>query len=147
HPATMWITAYKTFCRVADLAEKYGITYSVEHLNTKIDHAGYVFPNVEDVVRLIHEVGSPRIRLLLDFYQAQIQDGNISELIKKYHKYIGYIHVSDVPNRLDPCKGEINYPQIVRLLKEVGYNGSIGLESYPTVDPHKAMEDFRQLFS
>ena len=52
HPATKWISAYKTLCRVAEIAEKHNVVYCLEHLNTKVDHPRFPFPHVEDVARL-----------------------------------------------------------------------------------------------
>ena len=68
HPATRWITAYKGLCQVAELAEKHDVVYSLEHLNTKVDHAGYPLPRVEDVVRLIAE-----------FHHGQVAASNRSD--------------------------------------------------------------------
>ncbi|HLJ11489.1 MAG TPA: TIM barrel protein [Planctomycetaceae bacterium] len=146
HPATFWITAYKGLCRAAELAEKHDVVYGVEHLNTKVDHGGYTLPLVEDAVRLIEEVGSPRIRLLLDVYHAQIEEGNVTQIIRDYSKYLSYVHVADVPGRHEPGTGEINYPHIARVLKETGYSGIVALEAYPESDPHKAMSRFREVF-
>ncbi len=147
HPATKWITAYRTLCEVAELAESNGVTYSLEQLNTKVDHAGYPLRYTEDVVRLIEQVGSPRIRLLCDIYHVQIEEGNVVQSIRDYHSYIGYVHVADVPGRHEPGTGEINYPRIVSTLREVGYSGVIGMEAFPQADAHQAMESFRALFS
>src|SRR5206468_2904809 len=80
HPATRWITAYKALCQVAELAEKYGVVYNLEQLNTKVDHAGYPLRYAEDVVRLLEQVGSPRIKLLLDIYHVQIEEGNVIQV-------------------------------------------------------------------
>jgi hydroxypyruvate isomerase len=146
HPATMWITAYKTLCQAAELAEKHNVVYCVEHLNTKVDHAGYPFPRVEDVVRLITEVGSPRIRILLDIYHTQIQEGNLIEVIRDYHTLIGHIHVADVPGRHELGTGEIDYTRVARTLREVGYEGVIGLEAFPQCSDAKAVTHFREIF-
>jgi len=48
HPITRWITAYKGLCQIAELAEAHDVTYHLEPLNTKVDHAGYPLPRVED---------------------------------------------------------------------------------------------------
>ena len=145
HPATRWITAYRTLCEVAELAESNGVTYSLEQLNTKVDHAGYPLRYTEDVVRLIEQVGSPRIRLLCDIYHVQIEEGNVVQSIRDYHSFIGYVHVADVPGRHEPGTGEINYPRIASTLREVGYSGVIGMEAFPQADAHQAMESFRGL--
>jgi hydroxypyruvate isomerase len=147
HPATMWITAYKGLCQVAELAERHDIIYNLEHLNTRVDHAGYPLPRVADVARLIAEVGSPRLKLLLDIYHAQIEEGNLIETIRTYADHIGYIHVADVPGRHEPGTGEINYPSIAEALREVGYAGVIGLEAFPQSDSELAMARFREAFS
>lgn len=147
HPATKWISAYKTLCEVAELAEKNEVTYSLEQLNTKVDHAGYPLRFTEDVVRLIEQVGSPRIRLLCDIYHVQIEEGNVVQSVRDYHSFIGYVHVADVPGRHEPGTGEINYPRIVSTLREVGYQGVVGMEAFPQADAQQAMEQFRAIFS
>lgn len=147
HPATRWITAYKALCQVARLAEQHDVTYHLENLNTKVDHAGYPLNHVEDVARLVEEVGSPRIRLLLDVYHAQIEEGNVIQLIRDFGKLLGYVHVADVPGRHEPGTGEINYPAVARALKDAGYQGVVAMEAFPESDSHLAMKRFREAFA
>ena len=147
HPAAMWITAYKCLSRMAELAEKHGVVYSLEQLNTKVDHAGYPLNHTEDVVRLIEQVASPRIRLLCDIYHIQVEEGNVVQSIRDYCGYIGYVHVADVPGRHEPGTGEIDYRRIAEVLREVGYSGVIGMEAFPEVDDLEAMGRFRDLFT
>ncbi len=147
HPATMWITAYTTLSQVAELAEQHDVIYNLEPLNAKLDHPGYPLPRVEDVVRLVEKVGSPRIKLLFDVYHAQVQEGNVIQLIRDFHSYIGYVHVADVPGRHEPGTGEINYPQVAKALMQAGYDGAIGLEAFPASDDEEAMRRFREIFT
>jgi hydroxypyruvate isomerase len=147
HPATRWITAYKTLCRVAEMAEKQDVFFSLENLNTKVDHRGYALPHVEDTVRLVEQVGSPRIRILLDIYHAQVEQGNVIQAIRDYRDFIGYVHVADVPGRHEPGTGEINYPEVARALREIGYAGVVGLEAYPLGGDHQALSRFRENFT
>ncbi len=147
HPATRWITAYKGLCQMAEIAEKYDLIYNLETLNTKIDHIGYPLTLVEDAVHLIEQVDSPRIKILLDIYHVQIQEGNVLDLIHKYANHIGHVHVADVPGRHEPGTGEINYPQVSAALRDIGYEGTVGLECYPQRDSHEAMVQFKEIFS
>ena len=147
HPATMWITAYNCLCRLADLAEKNDVCFSFEIMNTKVDHAGYPFPLIEDGLRLVEQINSPRIKLLLDVYHAQIEEGNVTELIRQSASHLGYVHVADVPGRHEPGTGEINYPHVVQVLQEIGYTGHVGMEAFPKNDAGEAMQDFRRMFS
>ena len=147
HPADVWITAYRCLSELAEVAEQNNIFYNFEVLNTKVDHFGYPFPKLEDAARLIEQVGSSRIRMLVDIYHLQIEEGNIIQGIRDYQKLIGHIHVADVPGRHEPGTGEINYPHVVSVLKEIKYNGVIGLEAFPQSDDHLAMNRFREVFT
>jgi hydroxypyruvate isomerase len=118
----------------------------LENLNTKIDHAGYPLPHVEDVVRLLEEVGSPRIKLLLDIYHAQVEEGNIIQSIRDYGRFIGHVHVADVPGRHEPGTGEINYPKVVQALREIKYEGDIGLEAWAESSDDLAVSRFQSIF-
>jgi hydroxypyruvate isomerase len=146
HPATSWATAYKTLSKVAELAEKHDVVYNLENLNTKVDHAGYPLALAEDCYRLVEAVGSPRVNILLDLYHAQIEEGNVIEVIRACRSRLGYIHVADVPGRHEPGTGEIHYPNVARALREVGYDGTIGLEAFPQNDPYEAMSRFKEVF-
>ena len=146
-PATIWITAYKTLCRVAELAEKANVVYCLEHLNTKLDHPGYPLAQVEDALELVSQVGSPRIKLLLDLYHRQVQQGNLIESIRRCQPFLGYVHVADVPGRHEPGTGEINYHHVAEALHAIDYSGTVGLEAFPIGDDQHALERFRSIFS
>jgi hydroxypyruvate isomerase len=146
NPSTHWVSAYKALNQLAKLGEENGITYALEVLNTKVDHPGYSINIIEDAVGLIKEVDSPYVKILFDIYHTQIEEGNVVELLRKYHPYIGHIHVADVPGRHEPGTGELNYRFIAQTLHEVGYQGLVGMEAYPLADSHQAMERFQAAF-
>lgn len=147
HPATRWITAYKTLCQIAELAEKAEVVYNLEHLNTKIDHPGFAFSRVEDALSLLEEVNSPRIKLLLDVYHVQIEEGNLLSIIRHCRPYIGHVHIADVPGRHEPGTGEINYRRIASTFRDIEYSGVIGLEAYPESNDEVALRRFREVFA
>ena len=146
HPATKWITAYKALCQVAQIAEKYDLTYNIEPLNLQ-DHPGYSLTSFEDAVRLIEQVGSRRIRILLDCYHTQMQEGGVVEKIRQHADMIGYVHVADAPGRHEPGTGGIDYRKIAATLRDVGYDGMVGLEAYPSGSDEAAMDAFRSVFA
>lgn len=146
HPGRRWITAYNTMCRAAELGEKAGVTYVLEHLNTKVDHPGFPFTHVEDVAEIVSAVGSSRLRVLLDVYHVQVEEGSVTQAIRDYGQLLGYVHVADVPGRHEPGTGEINYPYVVSVLREAGYEGVVGLEAYPAESDEHALDQFRRLF-
>ena len=146
HPATLWITAYKTLCKVAEIAERFNLIICLESLNTKVDHAGYPLPRVQDAARLVEAVGSPRVKILFDIYHVQVEEGNVIQTLRDYSDFIAHVHVADVPGRHEPGTGEINYPRVVQALRDINYEGTVGLEAWPESDDLQALERFRKAF-
>ncbi|CAM5298017.1 2-oxo-tetronate isomerase [Streptomyces violarus] len=85
----------------------------------------------------------------LDLYHAQIGEGNLIELVRKAHALhlIGEIQVADVPGRREPGTGEINYPAVAGVLKEIGYEGTVAMEAWASGDSELALERFRSAFT
>jgi hydroxypyruvate isomerase len=143
----MWLTAARTLARVAELGERAGRVFTLENLNTAVDHPGVPFARAADTLALVEAVDSPALRMNLDLYHAQIGEGNLIELIRRAGPAIGEMQVADVPGRTEPGTGEINYPAIARALKDIGYAGVVGLEGWASGDPVQALERFRAAFS
>ena len=57
------------------------------------------------------------------------------------------IQVADVPGRMEPGTGEVNWHAVAKALKAQGYTGVVGLEATASGDPVAAMEAFRAAFS
>jgi hydroxypyruvate isomerase len=128
--------------KLAQHAEKQGVTICLEHLNTRDDsdpmkgHPGYQGDDLDFVASIIRKVGSPRVRLLFDIYHVQIMHGDIIRRIEQNKDILGHIHTAGVPGRgeLDDQQ-EINYPAVMKKLLAVGYTGYVGQEFIPTRDP------------
>ena len=143
----MWITAYRTLCRIAELGERAGVMFCLENLNTAVDHPGVPFARAADTLALVEAVDSPHVRMMLDLYHAQIGEGNLVAFIERAGPAIGEVQVADVPGRCEPGSGEIYYPDIARALERIGYIGTIGLEAYASGDDAQALERFRAVFT
>jgi hydroxypyruvate isomerase len=143
----MWLRAEHTLARIATLGQREGVIFCLENLNTAVDHPGTPFAKAADTLALVAAVDHAHLRLMLDIYHAQIGEGNLVELIKKCAPYIGEVQVADVPGRCEPGTGEINYPRIAQALREIGYQGTVGLEAWPSVGSERALERFRTAFT
>jgi hydroxypyruvate isomerase len=147
-PGPLWISAARTLTRLGDMAERAGVTFCLENLNTAVDHPGVPFARAADTLALVEAVGHPRVRLMLDLYHAQIGEGNLIELVRRAGPLIGEIQVADVPGRREPGTGEINYPAVAAALNEMGYNGTVGLEAWAADgDSDRALARFRDAFT
>ena len=143
----MWLKARDTLCRIVEMAEQEGVTFTLENLNLPVDHPGVPFGRAEDTLALVSSIDHPSLRLNLDLYHAQIGEGNLIELCRKSLPWIGEIQVADVPGRCEPGTGEVNWHGIAKALKTMGYAGPVGMEAFASGDPDAALEAFRNAFT
>jgi hydroxypyruvate isomerase len=143
----MWVAAVRTLERIADLGAEHGVVFTLENLNTAVDHPGTPFATAADTRALVSAVGSPHLRMNLDLYHAQIGEGNLIQLIRDSVDLIGEVQVADVPGRCEPGTGEINYPAVAAALRSVGYDGVVGLEAWASGDSEDAVARFREAFT
>ena len=143
----MWLAAARTLTEVAGLGERAGRTFTLENLNTAVDHPGVPFARAADTLALVEAVDHPNLRLNLDLYHAQIGEGNLIELVERALPWIGEIQVADVPGRREPGTGEINYPAVSAALDRLGYTGVVALEAWASGDSFEALERFRSAFT
>ena len=138
--------------QLARHAEKKGVNVCVEHLNTRDathpmkGHPGYMGDDLEFCTEILRAVGSPRIKLLCDFYHVQIMHGDLLRRLESCKDLIGHIHTAGVPGRgeLDEHQ-EINFPPLMQALVKLKYAGYVGHEFIPTRDPRAGLRQAVEL--
>jgi len=127
------VTALK---QVVGYAEEKKVTICLEYLNSKVNHKGYMFDNMNWGVHVCKKVGSERVKILYDIYHAQIMEGDIIRTIQNYNQYIGHYHTGGNPgrNEIDDTQ-ELYYPAIMRAVVETGFEGYVAHEFVPRRDP------------
>lgn len=119
--------------KILPLAEKNGVTMSMEILNSKIDHKDYMCNHVEWGAELCKRISSENFKLLFDIYHVQIQEGDIIRNIRDYHQYISHFHTGGVPGRHEiNDTQELYYPAIMRAIVGTGFKGYVAQEFIPT---------------
>ncbi len=136
-----------TLSQASKIVEKEDIILVLEPLNTLIDHPGYFLDSVEEGAKIIREINHPNIRLLYDIYHMQIMEGNIISTIEKNIDIIGHFHAAGVPGRHELYLGELNYPNIVKGIDELGYKGYVGLEYFPSIDSEESLRKIKERIS
>lgn len=110
--------------------QKHSRLLVIEPINTR-DIPGF-FLNRQDQAHAIREqVGQPNLKVQMDFYHAQIVEGDLSVKFKKYAPHVGHIQIASVPERHEPDEGEVNYATLFKLIDACGYDGWIGCEYRP----------------
>ena len=142
----MWLTAARTLSRLAELGEQAGRVFTLENLNTAVDHPRTPFATAADTLALVEAVDNPYLRMNLDLYHAQIGEGNLIQLVERALPVVGEIQVADVPGRCEPGTGEIRYPAVAAALNRLGYDGVVALEAFASGDSLLALDRFRSAF-
>lgn len=114
---------------LVEVAKKRDIMLVIEPLNSLKDHKNYYLDNFLITLELIQSIDSEHLKILYDIYHMQIMEGNILETLQKYHQFIGYIHIANVPYRCEPWMGELDFKFILKELFKV-YSGFVGFEFF-----------------
>ena len=123
-------TYFENMKFAAQALAKHNLNLLLEPINTR-DMPGYFLNTQVQAHELRVESGEPNVKVQMDFYHAQIMEGDLAETFKKYFKDIGHTQIASVPKRNEPDDGEVNYPYLYQLLDEMGYEGYVGCEYRP----------------
>ncbi|MEI6948747.1 TIM barrel protein [Paraflavisolibacter sp. H34] len=118
--------------QILSLAEKRDVTLVIELLNSKIDHPDYMCNHTAWGVELCKRLGSENFKLLYDIYHMQIDEGDVIRTIGEHHAYIGHYHTAGNPGRHEiDDQQELNYPAIMRTIRDTGFDGYVAQEFIP----------------
>jgi hydroxypyruvate isomerase len=129
--------------RAADLLADKGFTLLLENIDLE-ENPHYYLWSMPEAFKIIEEVNNPQVKVLYDFYHAQISGGNLIANLERHFDKVGLVHIADVPGRHQPGTGEINYINIYKKLAELKYNRYVAMEFFPTGDPVKLLAQARE---
>lgn len=128
--ASAWedmISSLKALCAIAD---RYDITLAVE------TEAANIIDTAEKSARMLEQVGSHRLKMVLDaanlFRRGEAHAANVDERLRHAMKQFGRdvvtAHGKDIRegDGIDFCptgEGIVNFPLMVKLLREYGFEG------------------------
>lgn len=115
----------------ADIAEAEDVMLVLEPLNTQLFAQMYLV-DTKLGLDLVEAVNSPRLRLLYDVYHSAVMGEDIREVLKGRMHLVAHVQVAGNPGRNEPGTGELDYADIMAALDELGYDGPLGLEYFPT---------------
>jgi hydroxypyruvate isomerase len=129
--------------RAVELVEGKGITLLLENIDLE-ENPYYYLWSMPDAFKIIGEINHPQVKVLYDFFHAQISGGNLISNLERNFDKVGLVHIADVPGRHQPGTGEINYINIYKKLAELKYNRYVAMEFLPIGDPVKILTQARQ---
>ncbi len=132
--------------RILKYVEQTPVQIWVEGLNQFHIQGGVLVHDLELAADWVRRMNHPQFKLAFDCYHQQRSGGNLIHYLEKCWGLYPTVHISDVPTRQDPGTGEIGYPNIVRKLGELGFDGLVGLEFYPAISEADSWHAVNQLF-
>lgn len=108
------------------MAADQGITLALEPLNR---FETFIVNTVADGVRLVTEVDSPAVGLLLDTFHMHIEEKSTAAAIRYAGRHIKHFHASE-NDRGTVGSGQVAWPSVFGALRDVDYQGQIVVESF-----------------
>jgi len=132
--------AREAFLRtLAYACEKAGSkTILIEPLN-HYDAPGYFLQTTDQAKAIIEDVGTQNLKLMFDCYHVQLMQGDVGNRLKALLPLIGHIQVASVPDRGAPDHGELSYPHIWQVLRNIGWDAPVGAEYKPGGDTDQTL--------
>ena len=118
------ISSLRECCRIA---ENNNVMLVFEPINSfEIDS----YNTVAEAVNLVDEIGSEKLKLLLDSYHINLEEdpGFIWDYLKDITHYVGHIHLADCTRRA-PGTGHFDFRTFLTIFKTAGYNDYASIET------------------
>jgi len=129
--AKEWNWAIKGLRAVAARAQKRGVCLCIEPLNR---FETYFLNTLEDAARLVHDIGSPNVKIHFDTFHSNIEEKHQAEAARAVAKDLGHVHISE-SDRGIPGTGHNDWTGVFKVLKETGYDGWVTIESFAQPEP------------
>ncbi len=83
--------------------------------------------SLEESIPFAKKYNSDSLKIHIDTYHLNIEDGDITKAISEAQGLIGHVHLSD-SNRCVPGMGHYDFMQTIKDLHAIGYTGSLAME-------------------
>jgi D-psicose/D-tagatose/L-ribulose 3-epimerase len=123
-----WKTVVKHLKTLGQYAEKRNKQICIEPLNR---FESDFINTCEQGLKLIKDVNSPALKMLLDTFHMNIEEKDSAAAIRKAGKLLGHFHACGC-DRGTPGNDHIDWQSIARALKDIGYDGDVVIESFTT---------------
>ncbi|MFB2593421.1 hydroxypyruvate isomerase family protein [Paracoccus sp. p4-l81] len=103
---------------------------TIEPLNGH-DMPGYFLNDFDQAAAILDEVGAPNLGLQFDAYHAQMLTGDALAVWAAHGHRAVHIQIAGTPGRFEPIPSDIDYPTLLRAIRDSGYAGWISAEYNP----------------
>lgn len=123
--------------RLADRAAEGGCILCVEPVAAAWI-PGLLVATLADALHVVHTVAHPAVKLLFDIAHVQTSEGDVLPRLRACWSDVALLQAADTPGRRDLGSGELDWPAILRFVREQAYAGLIEIEHLPAADSAEA---------
>ncbi|MFQ6067177.1 MAG: sugar phosphate isomerase/epimerase family protein [bacterium] len=121
-----WNLCVESLRGLSHFAQKRGVVIAVEPLNRfETDFINLA----HDAVRLMEEVNSSSLKVLLDTFHMNIEEKSLGQAIRNAGRYLYHFHASE-NDRGTPGSGHIPWQEVAAAIKDIGYDRYMVIESF-----------------
>ena len=140
YPVVVWMKKkiglyHDTFLRNLEYALEaftpLGIKTVFEAINT-VDMPNFLIHSGAQMLEVLRDLNHRDLLMQYDIYHAARMAENYADFIAEHGAKIGHIQFADNPGRGEPGTGEIDFPQLFKLIETSAYQGWLGAEYKPT---------------
>jgi sugar phosphate isomerase/epimerase len=123
---------------MAIFGQEIGVVVGIEAVNR---FSGCLINTAETALKFVEQIGSKNIKIVLDTFHMNIEESDPLRALRRVQGQLIHLHIGN-NNRRGVGKGQMDYIPYIRTLKEIGYNGTIGMEIMaPGPDPQVPIKD------
>ena len=133
----------------AEQARTAGVELLIEPIALR-NMPGFFLNRQEEAHAIVAEIGAPNLKILMDLFHCQVEEGDLAIRIRKYladpkQTRVGHFQIAGVPERHEPDTGEVNYSYLFDVIDGLGYEGWIGCEYIPAAATPEGLGWFKKL--
>jgi sugar phosphate isomerase/epimerase len=128
-PRDEWLWAVEGIRSVGEHAASVGVDLTLECWNR---YGTYMLNRLDEGARMWRETSLTNGGIMADTFHMNIEERSISGSILAFGDLLNHVHLSD-SNRLAPGLGHIDFAEVLRALREVGYGGGLAFELIPSL--------------
>lgn len=120
--------------RAAAMAQEAGSVIWLEPVYMLLNGQRMFVDTIKRGLDIVEAVDSPALRLLADVYHSAQTGEDLEAAIGDRMRYVAHVQVADKDGRHEPGTGKIDWASVMRVLRDKGYAGDIGLEYFPSLE-------------
>ena len=126
------------------IADQNNLTIALEHNNSTETNIATL---ATDALRLVREVGDPRIRLLIDFWHLEREHEDLA-IVLEANSALRHVHIAEGDARIFPLEPRDPYIRFFRNLRQIQYSGRVSIEAFSknfTVEARQSLLNLRSI--